>query len=316
MEFYDYISLITAIVAMIVSMVALIYTVKTYLLKKGSNIRGAYTTCSSITCEDKYISSILLENYKDRAIIIFKIYLKIGHNYFIEIDNFEDKPLVLNPFEVFKKEYDPIDFYSVNTSRISINNLIDNKKVKKQIILSTSNGKYKVRKKIRHWSPNCDFFKNYMTGIIHIKRCTYKGKSYGLNLKYIVTIKYNDESEEVIPIYPNDYEIKKFKKFNLTEEALKSSDLLEEFMNNQIQNHLLKCKSFSVIDIEKWRKETYDNTYNLKEKQGIEARYYNWFIYNVYGRFLTIYKEYKLERDNRKLQKNWDKHYLDKNEIS
>src|SRR5439155_13648994 len=43
-----------------------------------------------------------LENLKDRAVVIFKIYMKFGNNVFIEIDDFANNPLILKPFEVFK----------------------------------------------------------------------------------------------------------------------------------------------------------------------------------------------------------------------
>lgn len=108
-EIGNLISLINSIVALIVSVIALIYTVRTYLLKSGSSVRGSYGTCSSVSCEDKYVSSVTLENLKDRSTVIFSIYLKIGHNYFLEIENFESSPLILKPFEVYRKEYDAID---------------------------------------------------------------------------------------------------------------------------------------------------------------------------------------------------------------
>lgn len=53
----DFVSAINSIVALIVSIIALIYTAKTYLLKSGANIRGSYGTCSSAYCEDDYISN-------------------------------------------------------------------------------------------------------------------------------------------------------------------------------------------------------------------------------------------------------------------
>jgi hypothetical protein len=125
------VSLIVAIIALIVSVIALVYTAKTYRLKSGANIRGSYSIRSSIECEDKFLHEITLENLKDRPVVIFKIFLKLGHNYFIEIDDFEDSPLILKPFEVFHREYEPIDMYSVGMGRILLNDLFEKPKVKK-----------------------------------------------------------------------------------------------------------------------------------------------------------------------------------------
>ena len=87
MELEELIIAINSIVALVVSITALIYTVKTYLLKSGLNVRGSYSMMSSIYCEDKYVGSVTIENLKDRAIVILKIYLQVGRNYYIRIDD-------------------------------------------------------------------------------------------------------------------------------------------------------------------------------------------------------------------------------------
>ena len=188
MNLSNVVASINSVVALLVSIAALIYTAKTYLLKSGAQIRGLFSIHSSISCEDKYVGSLALENMKDRATVIFKIYLLIGRNYYIELEDFEDAPLVLKPFEVFSKQYDPVDFYSVSMKRINLNNILDSKKAKSRIVLSTGDGRYDVKEWINRWSPIGDFFKNHITAVIHPIRSTYKGKSYGGNAKYIVAL--------------------------------------------------------------------------------------------------------------------------------
>lgn len=124
----SYISVINSIVALLVSVTALIYTVKTYLLKSGSQIRGRHSVTSTVYCDDKYVISIYLENMKDRATVIFKIYLLVGRNNYVEIEDFEDTPLIFQPFEVYSKTYDPIYFYAFNINRIKLNDLWSSKK--------------------------------------------------------------------------------------------------------------------------------------------------------------------------------------------
>lgn len=295
-----FITLVTSTIALIVSIIALIYTAKTYLLKSGANVRGSYGMCSSsVTCEDQYVTSLTLENLKDRAIVIFKVYLKIGYNYYVEIEDFDENPLILKPFEAYSKEYDPIDLYSVNLNRIDLNKLFSDKKVKKQIILSTSDGKYEVRSWIKWWDPVYDFFKNHLTAVIHPRRATYKGKSYGINAKYIIEIKTENGREEVVPIYPRDYEIKKFRNFGLTKEALNSKDALEEYLYEQVGAGLLNCAEITVHDMKPWL----DKAYESENKNVIKAAYYGWFMYKIVGPVITRLSDYRLRRKNKLQQK-------------
>lgn len=300
MDLGTLISAINSIVALIVSVIALVYTIKTYVLKSGANIRATFGRCSgSVSCEDQYISSITLENLKDRAVVIFKIYLKIGHSYFLEIEDFDENPLILKPFEVFKNEYDSIDLYSINLSRINLNKLFADKRVKKQVVLSTTDGKYSVTSSINRWDPIYDFFRNHLTAVIKPRRATYKGKAYGINTKYIVDIKTENGKEEAIPIYPRDYEIKKFNKFHLTKESLETKEALEEYLYDQVGLDLLNCTEITVYNMEDWFKDVYASEFN----EIIEAKYFGWFKYNVIGPLLTKYSDYRLKQNNKKLRK-------------
>ncbi len=295
------VSAINSIVALIISIIALVYTIKTYLLKSGANVRASFGMCSSsVSCEDQYVTSVTLENLKDRAIVIFKIYLKIGHNYFLEIEDFGDSPLILKPFEAFKKEYDSIDLYSINMNRINLNKLFDDKSIKKKIVLSTSDGKYVVTARIKHWDPVYDLFKNHLTVVMYPRRATYKGKAYGINTKYIIDIKAENGKEEIIPIYPKDYEIKKFRNFRLTKECLETKEALEEYLYEQIGLGVLNCAEVIVHDMDSWFEEAYAS----EQKKTIEAEYYNWFFYKVFGPLLTKYSNYRLRQKNKKLKKS------------
>lgn len=285
-------------VALIVSVIALVYTAKTYLLKSGAYIRGSYSICSDASCEDKYVHNLILENSKDRAVVIFKIYLKLGHNYFVEIDDFENDPLILKPFEAFNKEYEPLDLYSAGMGRILLNDLFDDKSAKRKIVLSTSEGKYTVRKQIDYWDPIGYYFQNYMTEIIRPMRSVFKGKSYGSNAKFIVEFKLDGEKDEIIPIYPRDYEIKKFKKFKLTREALESKETLEEFLLERVVEGSLSCTDIKVYDLADWRKEIYESENN----RVTTAKYQNWFTYYVIGRIASRYHDYRIKKQNKSLK--------------
>lgn len=99
LEKYEALStLMISIVALIISIIALYYTIKAFMLKRGHNIRCDISTCSTVECDDDYVSSITLENIKDRATVIFSIYLKLGRSNYILLEDFEKEPLILKPF--------------------------------------------------------------------------------------------------------------------------------------------------------------------------------------------------------------------------
>ena len=230
-ENYESLStLIISVVALLISIIALYYTVQAYLLKSGQKLRCDISTCSSIRCDDSYIASITLENIKDRATVIFEIYLKLGRGNYLLIESFKNKPLILKPFEVYYKEFDPLLFYSASMKRISVQKVLQNRKIKRRILLSTTDGKYTVKASTKRWSPISIFFKNYMTVLISPVRIPYKGKYYGGRVKYLVELKSKNKKEQVIDFYEGDDEIKKFKKFSLTKESLENEKKLKEYM--------------------------------------------------------------------------------------
>lgn len=296
---------INSIVALLVSIAALIYTAKTYLLKSGAQIRGTFSIHSSITCEDKFVGSLALDNMKDRATVIFKIYLLVGRNYFIELEDFEDNPLILKPFEIYSKQFDPVDFYSVSMNRINLNNLLDSERTRSRIVLSTADGRYDVKEWINRWSPVVDFFKNHMTAVIQPIRATYKGRSYGSNTKYIVDVKTESGKEETIAIYPRDYEVKRFRNFCIPKETLESKESFEEFLYEKASEGSLNCVDITVTDIETWRKEIYED----HDGKVIEAKPYGWLTYVILGRAFTILSDIRLKIKNRRTRKSANKKF-------
>ena len=119
-----------SLIALLISIIALIYTAKTFYLKHGSDLRGFFTVASSICCEDQYVNEIAIENMKDRSLTIYKIFLLLGHSYYVQLVNFEDNPLILKPFETYSKQFDPIDFYSAGLRRIDLEKTVEVPKAK------------------------------------------------------------------------------------------------------------------------------------------------------------------------------------------
>lgn len=282
-----------------IGLIALYFAVRNYRRKSGIHVRGQLIISSTIIAEDKYISSITLENLKDRSVIIFKIFIRVGRNYYIEIDDFEGEPKILKSYESFTCNYEPVDFYYLNMRRIKMNKLLDYRNSKIRIVLSTSHGKYVVKKFIKQWDPMFDFFRNHLTACISPMYPTEKVGHYGSEFKYLVKIDSKDGRTNKIPVYADDINYPKFKNFALTLEAISSRENLEAYLSEQATNGNLECNKIEVIDAEKLRERNYGHTY----EQTLEAEHISWFTYNVLGRLLTIQENIALKLHNRKLRR-------------
>ena len=115
-EVIIYLSLLTLASAI----VAAVYAVRAFRLKSGLSLKGTFGLVQSIATEDMYVHEVAIENLKDRSVAIFRIYLQMNHGHFLLIEDFEYDPLVLGPFGVFKKKYEPIDHYVEGMTRIRI----------------------------------------------------------------------------------------------------------------------------------------------------------------------------------------------------
>ncbi|MGO4746512.1 hypothetical protein [Serratia quinivorans] len=286
-------------IAIIISLTALYFAVRNYRRKSGIHIRGQFCITSSANAEDKYVSSITLENFKDRSVIIFKVFLRVGINYYIEIDDFEHDPKILKSYESYTSNYGPVDFYCFNMNRIKLNHFLHSRNTKIHIVLSTSHGKYVVKDFIERWDPVFDFFRNHFTACIQPMRPIKNSGYYGSEFKYLVKLHTEDEYIRTIPVYSNDFDYPRFDKFRLTVESLSSRESLENFLTEQAINGNLKCVNVEVIDAEKLRKMNYSHEF----ENVYEAEHCSPFYYFVVGRLLTILSDIQLYFINRKHKK-------------
>ena len=284
------------IASIVISLTILFVAYLNYRRKSGVYVRGSYSMASSKHCDDRYVSEVILENQKDRIIILFGVYLQIGHAYLIEIEDFEENPFHLKPYGSFHKGYGPIEHYDVSLYKVDFNELLEEKKVRKRLVLSTSEGKYVVRKPIRRWHPIADFFRNHLAAVARPVQSKYKETYLGSRIKYVVEFSTQDGKEEIVPIHPDDYGIKKFRSFSLTKESLQSRDALDSFLQDLLNRGVINCSSVVVHDVDEWR--------NRRERESlprksVKARHYNAFMFFVIGPIYTWYSNWKLRLKNR-----------------
>lgn len=278
------------------SMTGVYLAYKRYALKSGVRFRGSYSPTSTVYCAEPYVSRVAIENVKDRASTIYAIYLQIGPSIYLTIEDFGDEPLVLAGFATYQKDFDPIDFYTEGSRRFELKQLLDDQHVKKRLVLSTSDGKYIVRKWIRRWDPISLFFKNFATAIAYPIRITYKDKSYGSNAVYIVELGLADGTEQVIPIYSRDYEYKRFRSFSLTQESLASREALEELLNQERELGNLLVRWVEVKDLAQMRANSFKNEFS----ETIVATKTSAIDYYVFGPILTRIAKWRLKQENKK----------------
>lgn len=287
-------NLLVALTALIISVIALLYTVRTYLLKRGHKIRCNYSTAGSWDAQDAYIADVTIENLKDRATVIFNIYMHFRANVYLEIESFEGSPLILQPFGVYHKQYDPVLLYANGMDRMLMDDLINSKTVRKRLVLNTTDGKIIARVNISRWSPITLFFRNYFTNITRPNRLAHKGKSYGPLVRYLIVLRYKNGPEEIVPLQLKDHQIKKFSKFKLTEECLESADSIRRFLEQKRAEGLLSAESIEVLDYGTQVDAT------LKEfKETQKAIAIGWWQYRLLGWWHTRREDRKIDTENK-----------------
>lgn len=286
-------------IGLAVPIIALYFVIRNYWRKSGTHIKGQFCISSSAYAEDRYVSSITLENFKDRSVIIFKVFLRVGANYYIELDDFEHDPKILKPYESYTNHYGPVDFYCLNMNRIKLNELLGSSKVKKNLVLSTSHGKYVVKEWIKRWDPVFEFFDNHMTASVLPMRPKESSGYYGSEVKYLARLRTEDGYKKIVPVYPNDHNYPRFENFRLTEDSLSSREKLEEFLTDQAINGKLKCVDVEVVDADELRKDNYGHNF----EKVFEAKYYSWVFYVVIGKLLTKLSNIRLRLINRNQKK-------------
>ena len=284
--------------ALSLSVLSLIIAFTNYRRKSGISISGYYVLSQNVDSPQRYISVVALQNNKDRAIAIFEINIKIGNNYYLKIEDFQNEPLILKPYETYTKEYGPIESYGTGMQKINIDLILENTKIRKMIVLSTTEGKYKVKKSIKRWHSIIEGLRNYYIQNVYPLRLKEDQTVFGGNIKYSMEIVGNNNEKQIFAIHPEEYRWKRFKNFELTKASLESQEKLQLFMNNLVDKKVIVCRSINIVDLDKVRKEI---RVGIIDKE-IDAKNANWFTVNILGNVYSEYRRQKLKRINKKLK--------------
>lgn len=157
------------LLSIIIATIAGIITYLTYKLKIGQKAKAS---CVITYSKDlPYISSVIIENLKDKDLVIHDIYVKFGPDIYVDLldKDFSDKyNIVVPPLGVKEIKFGPVFMYNVNTHRVAVESLFKTTKFK--IVLSTSHGKLTCNDWGKGWSAISESLNNYHVIVVRPNR--------------------------------------------------------------------------------------------------------------------------------------------------
>lgn len=263
-------SILTLLSAMI-ALVAAYFTYSTFKLKIGQKARATCTI--SFSSDLPYISSVKIENQKDRDLVIHEIYVKFGPDIYVDLldKDFDDKyNIVIPPLSVREIKFGPVFMYNVNTHRVDVEKLFKTGEYK--IVLSTSQGKLTCKDWGKTWDAISESLSNhhvavvrpnrvYSTSSVYIKENfetpAIDFSSYSDEVRYVVKLKKKDGDSVCCPICDDTKKPLIFKDLKFSDDVLKDEESLEKFLNKSNSKRLAKIEKIECIyDVQKIRNST------------------------------------------------------------
>lgn len=281
-----------ALLSLCVAVMAVFFAVAQYRLKRSIKISAAYGTGSTAGFSNSYITNVIIKNLKDRSEAVFGIYLRLGSNLYVELEKFDDSPLVIGPFETIVRSYKPVTFYGCGPYKVDINDAIQNCRANSRVVLSTSKGKYVTRKHKTYWMPVIESLRNKYVAAL---QCVQVEDERPDDKRYVIP-----NSAQYIVRFSQEGEIKSFyiykaggymfshnmKNFKLEEHHLDNKETLLEHLNS-LEGLEKDGVDSSTISIEVVK--------DLPEMKRMNEFYYKsakpqpsgWFRTNVLGKLLN-----------------------------
>lgn len=241
------------LLSIIIATIAGLFSYFTYKLKIGQKARAC---CGIMYSKDlPYISSVIIENQKDKDLVIHDIYVRFGPDIYVDLldKDFSDRyNIVVPPLSVKEIKFGPVFMYNVNTHRVDVENLF--KTTKYTVVLSTSHGKLICNDWNKGWSAISESLSNHHVVVAHPNRIYstssvyFKNNfetpaidysSYSEEVKYVVKLITKDGEKMFCKIYDNDKKIKLFKNLTFSEEVLKDEDSIRKYLNKAKEKKLV-----------------------------------------------------------------------------
>lgn len=299
------------LLSIIIATIAGAFTYFTYKLKIGQKARA----CCSITYSKDlpYISSVIIENQKDKDLVIHEVYVRFGPDIYIDLldKDYSDRyNIVVPPLSIKEINFGPVYMYNVNTQRVDVENLF--KTAKYKVVLSTSNGKLICNDWNKGWSAISESLSNHHVVVAHPNRIYstssvyYKDNfetpavdysSYSEEVKYVVKLITKDGEKMFCKIYDNDRKIKLFKDLTFSEDVLKDEDSVRKYLNKAKDKKLVNfTKIEEIYNVRKMM----DSTQELYKDEVIELKSESPLHFYTIGYIHNKWEDLKLWWSNRK----------------
>lgn len=283
-----------ALATLAISAFAALYAWQAVRLKKSvkiqSQIIGGHTP---LGFTDKYPRTILLQNLKDKSEAIFGIYMKVGHNLYIELENLHDSPIIIGPFETISRTYGPVSLYGMNGRRLDLNRMLKDQKIKKQIVLHTSHGKHVTKTRNAHWSPIREVLLGSGIGLAQAHWITEpklpKIKSIPFDAKYVVEIQ-NDQVKYYSYITETGN-----KDLGITKEHLQNPDGLKAVIEKTFGSSGYYPSSIEIFNV----KDNHDLV-SLQEfyRENVEFNVSSWLMAYIANKPVHWFRTWKMSETN------------------
>jgi hypothetical protein len=138
---------------------AVAFALENYLRKTDLNISGKvefynYKPKKSGYSYDTGVASFQLNNYKDKTVVIYRVYLLLKRGVYIQLLETSKNPILLKAYDTHFEKFKMPLYYTMNNESKVIRDL-DISKAK--LYLDTNEGKYKVKKGAKHWIPDVTY---------------------------------------------------------------------------------------------------------------------------------------------------------------
>jgi hypothetical protein len=295
---------------LLVSLLALYFASKNYLRKSGVSVAATYGTQGNFSSKDSYISSVILVNRKDKPLIIRNFYLKISENLFIKLnsDSGVDDYITLKPYESLVHKLPPRLGYFCNMRKvIGINDILNNDKIKKQVVLDTTEGIVRC-KSLKFKNVMLQALTNHYTAYI----VGHGGKfinerPVGDNVLYFIELVTHNDLNSFLTITPDKKENYLDGKLIFDHEILWSDtgkSHVEEVLNEAITKGVINWKSFTVHsqlhEANHYKQYDTDRTIDLRD-----LKYHGGiFQYYFLGNLRSYLKRKSMQRKNKKMNQS------------
>lgn len=304
-------SIALMLLSIIIATIAGLFTYFTYKLKIGQKAKA----CCTITYSGElpYISSVIIENQKDKDLVIHDIYVRFGPDIYVELldkDYFDKYNIVVPPLGTKEIKFGPVFMYNVNTQRVAVESLF--KTTKYKIVLSTSHGKLICNDWGKGWSAISESLKNHHVVVANPNRIYSSSSvyfknnfetpaidysSYSDEVKYVVKLITKDGEKMFCKIYDNNKKIILFKNLTFSEEVLKDEDSIRKYLNKAKEKKLV---NFSKIEEIYNVRKMMDSTLELYQDEIIELKSESPLHFYTIGYIDSKWEDIKLWWSNRK----------------